>query len=189
MAKAKKGARKTKPQEKRKHPDKWERDLNAERLEGQNLGSRRVDEVSERSAADLKEFADVLSSFRRDELKQIAIVPAGMRLKQGAVYLDLNNPRLGPITATADLSAGRNNLYIAKAELPYEYWNRLMAIFSADDNTGGKNRISEEMIDRALADSFPASDPPSWNMGKEPGPRFEKTERLRGSKRRRSAAR
>ena len=27
--------------------------------------------------------------------------------------------------------------------------------------------ISEEMIDRILADSFPASDPPPWTMGRE----------------------
>ena len=29
-------------------------------------------------------------------------------------------------------------------------------------------QVSEEMIDKTLADSFPSSDPPSWNMGKEP---------------------
>ena len=29
-------------------------------------------------------------------------------------------------------------------------------------------QVPEEMIDKTLADSFPTSDPPSWNMGKEP---------------------
>ena len=31
-----------------------------------------------------------------------------------------------------------------------------------------KAQVPEDMIDKTLADSFPTSDPPSWNMGKEP---------------------
>ena len=34
-----------------------------------------------------------------------------------------------------------------------------------DDSTCGA--LSEEMIDRILADSFPASDPPPWTLGRE----------------------
>ena len=30
-----------------------------------------------------------------------------------------------------------------------------------------QDRLPEEMIDETLADSFPASDPPSWNLGRE----------------------
>ena len=33
--------------------------------------------------------------------------------------------------------------------------------------TGPDQSISEEMIDATLADSFPASDPPSWTLGRE----------------------
>ena len=32
-------------------------------------------------------------------------------------------------------------------------------------------RLSEEMIDAILADSFPASDPPSWTLGRDHGER------------------
>lgn len=31
----------------------------------------------------------------------------------------------------------------------------------------GQTPVPEEMIEQTLGDSFPASDPPSWNMGKE----------------------
>lgn len=34
-------------------------------------------------------------------------------------------------------------------------------------------RLSEELIDQTLADSFPASDPPSWTMGRDPYPKKE----------------
>jgi hypothetical protein len=30
-----------------------------------------------------------------------------------------------------------------------------------------RGALSEEMIDRILADSFPASDPPPWTLGRE----------------------
>lgn len=33
----------------------------------------------------------------------------------------------------------------------------------------GQRDIPEEMIDQTLADSFPASDPPSWSMGRDSG--------------------
>ena len=35
---------------------------------------------------------------------------------------------------------------------------------------GRKQAISEEMIDQTLADSFPASDPPAWTLGRERAP-------------------
>ena len=30
-----------------------------------------------------------------------------------------------------------------------------------------RSRLSEELIDQTLEDSFPASDPPSWTTGRE----------------------
>jgi hypothetical protein len=36
--------------------------------------------------------------------------------------------------------------------------------------------ISEEVIDKTLSDTFPASDPPSWTLGIEQGNRVDQSE-------------
>jgi hypothetical protein len=38
---------------------------------------------------------------------------------------------------------------------------------SSPAQRSGKNSLAEELIDKTLADSFPASDPPSWTTGRE----------------------
>ena len=44
---------------------------------------------------------------------------------------------------------------------------------------GGSSRtLSEAMIDATLADSFPASDPPSWTLGREVDSRASRIEHL-----------
>jgi hypothetical protein len=187
-----------KPQEQEKHPAEWRDDLNPERMEGQNIGaSSKLNDSGARTAADIDVLAGRLGEFTRDELSQIPIAPAGTKLKQGAVYLDMRIPAPVPFAATADIKATEMNYYAPKAEIPYQLWKRLVEALgpakmgeaskrdeenkpftparaaqeSAVEETrgGSPNRETslEPEIDDALADSFPASDPPSWTTGRE----------------------
>jgi hypothetical protein len=167
-----------KPQEEKKHPDEWERDLNPHRLEGQNIGRHPLDQdPNARTAADIKDLVRALRDFSAEELREIPIVPGGAQLKQGAVYLDLSNTAAAPFTASGGMTSRENSYVVPKAEIPYEHWNRLLAArddagtasienSTINDDAAGQT-ISEADIDKTLADSFPASDPPSWTLGRE----------------------
>ena len=159
--------------------------------------SSKHNESLARSAADIDVLASRLTELARDELSQIPIVPVGTKLKQGAVYLDMRIPSPVPFTATANITATEMNYYAPKAEIPYELWNRLVATLgpatmgegskeeqeskpftparaaqesAVEETRGGSanpDTNTEPEIDDALADSFPASDPPAWTTGRE----------------------
>jgi hypothetical protein len=102
--------------------------LNPERMGGQNIGaSSKRNDPGARTAADIDVLAGRLSDFTRDELSQIPITPAGTKLKQGAVYLDMRIPAAVPFAATADIKATEMNYYAPKADIPYQLRDRLVA--------------------------------------------------------------
>jgi hypothetical protein len=136
---------------------------------------RRTEKTSKRSgarsAADIKDLGETLPDFTPEELRAIPVAPNGAPLKEGGVYLDLRNRAFGPFIAAPGSTAEEHHLYVAKAEVTADYWNRLMP---KRDETRDEKQVSsnkgtpaESMIDKTLADSFPTSDPPPWTTGRD----------------------
>jgi len=96
-------------------------------MRGQNIGLGETQPAKPvPTAYDIKPIHRRFQEFSDDELKQIRILPEGTRLEQGATYLDLANLGLGEFTATGEMSAGPHNWIVAKEEVPYELWHRLI---------------------------------------------------------------
>lgn len=66
---------------------------------------------------------DMLSG---EELNRLAVLEAGASLDQGAVYLDLNDMGRGPYKAIGGTEVGRSDRIVAKRDIDYELWNRLV---------------------------------------------------------------
>lgn len=132
-----------KPQTEKKHPDEWERDLNPNRMAGQNIGAQGAQqEQGTRNAYDDKAVHDALSEdFDDGELKTIPLVPEGARLQQGATYVDLKDDARDEFTATGRISAEPGTWYVPKDEVPYSLWNRLIGVENPE-------RIAERRDDR-----------------------------------------
>lgn len=110
-------------------PDAFDRDLHPDPLAGQNFGERTADREQELPTAyDVKEVHRSLSEFQDDDLKQIPVLRPGSRLQQGATYVDLSDPGRQTFTAMGGMSAGPENVYVPKDQVPYPLWNRLLGI-------------------------------------------------------------
>jgi len=115
------------------HPDAWRDDLNPDAMAGQNIGEAGPhSEQGARTAYDIKEAHRMLEGITDDGLKQIPVLPAGARLEQGAVYIDLQDPRRREFKATGDMQVEAENWYVPKAAVDYELWNRLIGISNPD---------------------------------------------------------
>jgi hypothetical protein len=172
----------------------------AKTRENQFAGSNR----RARTAAEIKTLVERLAEFTNDQLSQIPIVADGTPLREGAIYLDLRDPTPVPITATAQITAGPGHYYTPKAEVPSKIWNRLVeslgpARLRPDAPTdAAENKpftpqraaaeaavghpapsgesLTDAKMDETLAESFPASDPPSWNTGRKDKTKSTETE-------------
>lgn len=113
--------------------DEWQQDLNPNSEAGQNRGlESSTPEVLAPNAYDLKEIHRYLSDFADDELKRIKVVPTGTRLRQGATYIDLLDPERKEFTAMGNMEAEPDHWYVAKTEVDYSLWNRLIGIQEPD---------------------------------------------------------
>ena len=116
-----------KQQEKQKHPDEWQQDLNPNHMAGQNIGPPTdVGTAPERTAFHLRKAGLDLGRIDDEELKQVPVVGAGTRLEQGATYADLKQQPAQEFTARADMRALPGDAYAPKDRVPYEIWNRLI---------------------------------------------------------------
>ncbi len=80
------------------------------------------------TAYDIKAVNQHLTDLEDHELKQIPILPAGTRLKQGATYIDLHADQPQEFTARSNMVAGPDNWYAAKTDVPYPLWNYLNGV-------------------------------------------------------------
>jgi hypothetical protein len=93
-------------------------------MAGQNIsGAAEAHERMTRTGHDVKPVHRALKEFSDDELKQIPILDAGTRLRQGATYLDLER---GEFTATGEMSVGLDQNVVPKEGVHYDTWNKLI---------------------------------------------------------------
>lgn len=80
-----------------------------------------------RTAYDVKWIhRELAEQFRDDELQRIALLPRGQRLEQGSTYFDMCEGR--EFRATADQIVDRDACVVAKSQVDYELWNRLVRV-------------------------------------------------------------
>ena len=123
-----------KPQHESTQPnDEWRRDLEPNRMAGQNIGpASREREVPIPTAFDLKALHQLLPDLTDDELRQIPILRPGTRLEQGATYLILRNDTREQIRAMGSMEVPPDQYVVPKDRVPYTLWNRLLGV----DRTG-----------------------------------------------------
>jgi len=111
--------------------DEFLEDLHPHMFEGENHGIESRDPAREgwaRTAYDIKPAHKKLNHFTDDELRQIPILPEGTRLEQGATYIDLRAPEPREFKATGNMTAGPDNWYVPKKDVPYQLWNQLLRL-------------------------------------------------------------
>ena len=78
------------------------------------------------SAASDKSVIGDLPGLSDADLDRLPVLKTGAQLSQGSVYYDLNHPAKGPFKAIGGQHAGANERLIAKSEVDYVLWNRIV---------------------------------------------------------------
>jgi hypothetical protein len=109
--------------------DVFDRDLNPDPLAGQNLGASGAHpQKQSRTARDIKDLHARFRDWRDSDLDEIPVIEDGSRLEQAATYIDLRDEQPGEFTATGGMHAEPGHWYVAKSDVPFEIWNRLLGI-------------------------------------------------------------
>ncbi len=111
-----------------RHPEAYQREMNPDAAAGQDDGltGPHPEKNNPRTAYDEKEAHRQLVDWQDDELKQVPLLPAGARLEQGAIYVNLRDPARREFTATGEMQVPIDGLYVPKSEVDYRTWNRLL---------------------------------------------------------------
>jgi hypothetical protein len=110
-----------------KHPEPYQEDLNPDAAKGLNYGEAGAP-MPTRTAHDVKDVHVLLRDFTDDELQQMPVLCEGVRLETGAAYVNLADDLPHEIHALGDEDVGPEDRYLAKKDVPYELWNRLLGI-------------------------------------------------------------
>jgi hypothetical protein len=111
------------------HPTDW-KDIPADEQEDLHPDSQELEPgrfgLTAQERKDLQRGS--LRGLTNEQLKEIPVVPVGSRLRQGATYLDLNDPQRRPFTAMGGMVADETNYYVPKDDIDYTLWNRLIGV-------------------------------------------------------------
>jgi hypothetical protein len=109
-------------------PERFRQDLYGAADEGANDPTSTAGEADGTVAArNVKDIYRRLPDWNDADLGRVPVLQEGVRLEQGATYLDLQNPERGEFKAMGGMRAGPENFFVPKRLTDYEVWDRLVA--------------------------------------------------------------
>jgi hypothetical protein len=111
-----------------KHPEPYQQDLGPDASKGLNYGQEGA-EIPKRTAVDIKALHEFLPDFSPDELREMQVLQEGARLETKAAYINLAAEHPHEFQAMGSEDVGSNDFYLAKKDMPYELWNKLLDRF------------------------------------------------------------
>lgn len=114
------------PQQASRPRDELDRDLHPDPLGGQNLRPNSESrDTPELTAFHLRTQGRRFEGLDDESLKQVPVVPEGMRLQQGATYVNLTEPRPREFTASGEMVATPGDAFVPKDCVAGDTWDTL----------------------------------------------------------------